>query len=65
MKGKTKYIFVDTAERFKLGDKFPSAGPRPNITGMRNNYWGEHALIIKAGIYIYNLTSDPELFNRF
>lgn len=26
-----------------------SAGPHPNITGMRNLYWGKEALIVKVG----------------
>ena len=33
-----------------------SAGPHPNITGMRNRYWGRMALIVKAGAYIYLIT---------
>ena len=33
-----------------------SAGPHPNITGMRNLYWGRMALIVKAGAYIYLIT---------
>lgn len=31
----------------------PSAGPRPNVTGMRNKYWGKDALLVRQGAYVY------------
>lgn len=34
-----------------------SAGPHPNVCGMRNIYWGKQALIVKAGAYIYLITN--------
>ena len=34
-----------------------STGPHPNICGVRNLYWGRKALIVKAGAYIYLITS--------
>lgn len=34
-----------------------SAGPHPNICGMRNLYWGRKSLIVKAGAYIYLITN--------
>ncbi len=33
----------------------PSAGPRPNITGMRAKFWGSKAIIVKQGQYAYKL----------
>ena len=35
-----------------------STGPNPNITGMRNLYWGRDALIVKCGAYIYYFGKD-------
>lgn len=35
-----------------------SAGPRPNITGMRNLYYGKDALLYKCGQYIYYMGKD-------
>lgn len=37
-----------------------SAGPYPNITGMRNLYWGKEALIVKVGAYIYLMTHKDD-----
>ena len=37
-----------------------SAGPYPNIAGMREKYWGKAALIVKAGIYIYLIANNDD-----
>lgn len=37
-----------------------STGPHPNICGVRNLYWGRKALIVKAGAYIYLITSHDD-----
>lgn len=38
-------------------DSYPSAGPNPNITGMRK-LWGQDSYIIKSGAYIYKVPYD-------
>lgn len=41
-----------------------SAGPYPNITGMRNKYWGKNAQIVRCGRFIYlvhDAVSVPQL----
>lgn len=42
-------------------DQCPSAGPYANLTGMRKLYWGENALVVKVGSYIYHV--GPALFS--
>lgn len=37
-----------------------STGPYPNLTGMRNIYWGRQALIVKAGAYIYLIANKDD-----
>lgn len=37
-----------------------SAGPRPNLCGMRRMYWGDKALIVKCGLYAYLITSHDD-----
>ena len=37
-----------------------SAGPQPKLTGMRNKYWGRAALVVKAGAYLYLITSRDD-----
>lgn len=37
-----------------------SAGPHPNLTGMRNLYWGREALVVRSGAYLYLITSKDD-----
>jgi len=36
-------------------DSFASAGPYPNVTGMKNKYWGKNAYCIRVGVYVYHV----------
>ena len=37
-----------------------SAGPHPNVCGMRNLYWGRASLIVKAGAYVYLISHTDD-----
>jgi hypothetical protein len=52
-KYRTKTAPIDHSNRF---DQFPSAGPYPNITGMKNLYWGIDAYCIRCGVYVYKVS---------
>ena len=56
-----KYVSIKDYNRLELY-RFPSAGPHPNIKGMRKFYWGDGAYIIKCGTYAYKV--DHETFCR-
>ena len=43
--------------------RFPSAGPRPSITGMKKLYWGEDAPCVRHGAYVYKV--DKETYDLF
>ena len=61
MKGRTITIRVkDRPKLEKVLDSMcqASAGPHPSIRGMRKLYWGNDALIVKYGAYIYYLGKD-------
>ena len=57
MKGNTRKNFI---EKWLEKNCQASAGPYPCISGMRNLYWGKEALIVKAGAYIYLMTTKDE-----
>ena len=57
----TKSVPRSRYEELNL-DRFPSAGPRPNITGMKKRHWGEGAYCIKCGQYVYHV--DRETWER-
>lgn len=53
-----KRVTQREAQNFALYlDRFPNAGPRPNVTGMRRIY-GPHAYLIKCGQYLYNVPRE-------
>ena len=57
-----KVIYVKKNEARQLNlEKFPNAGPNPNIAGMRKIY-GANAFLIKSGSYLYNV--DQNTYTR-
>lgn len=34
---------------------YACAGPYPNVTGMKNKYWGKNAYCIRVGVYVYHV----------
>lgn len=51
---KVIYVKKELYNKFRL-DRFPSAGPKANITGMRKHYWGYDGYIVQCGSYLYNI----------
>ncbi|KKN78464.1 hypothetical protein LCGC14_0349960 [marine sediment metagenome] len=51
-----KYLYLKTPDKVSGLSECPSAGPYPNISGMRKLYWGKDALIVKQGAYAYNVS---------
>ena len=54
---KTLYLKKDQASSLCL-EEFPNAGPRPSIVGMKKLYWGENALCIQSGTYVYKVNRE-------
>jgi len=50
------------AYRFK---DFPSFSIAGSIRGMKKIYYGEDALLVRCGQWIYNVSSNPDLYWRF
>ena len=54
-----RYPTVTVRKEFgSLLEKFPNAGPRCNVTGMKKLYWGENALCVRCGLYVYHVDAD-------
>ncbi|MBT2621244.1 hypothetical protein [Chryseobacterium sp. ISL-6] len=41
---------------------FPNFHKSGSITGMKKLYYGKDALLVRCGDYIYNVTSEPEIY---
>ena len=42
---------------------FPSFHRAGSIKGMKKHFYGEDALLVRSGSYIYNVTSDPDVYH--
>jgi hypothetical protein len=43
-------------------DRFPNFSASGSVTGMKNFYYGLDSLLVRHGAYIYNVTSEPEIY---
>lgn len=49
----------------ELHDKgFPNFSSTGSIIGMKQKYYGKNALLVKCDGYIYNVSSEPEIYNN-
>ncbi len=55
-----KTLYVKDGEKVKIHD-FPNFHRSGNITGMRKTY-GIDAKLVRCGNYIYNVSSQPEIY---
>lgn len=42
--------------------EFPNFHKTGSVSGMKKMYYGEDALLVKHGSYIYNVTSEPNIY---
>ncbi len=58
---KKRYLYVKDGERFNI-HKYPNFHKTGSIIGMKRKYYGKNALLVQCGDYIYNVTSNPEIY---
>lgn len=56
-----RYIEVSKRERLHLDD-YPSFHASGSISGMRKQFYGDEALLVRCGSCIYNVSRNPELY---
>lgn len=42
----------------------PNFDKRGSIIGMKRLYYGKDALLVRCGNYIYNVSSEPSIYNE-
>lgn len=57
-----KYISRRDYEKYNLED-FPNFSASGSITGMKKQYYGKSAKLVKCGSYIYNVSRRPEIYD--
>ena len=61
---RVKKISVELGEKLNI-DEFPNFDKNGSIKGMKELYYGKDALLVRCGNYIYNVTSEPKIYNDY
>jgi len=59
---RVKYMYKEDGERYNISD-YPNFHKSGCIKGMKKIY-GKDALLVRCGNYIYNVSSNPEIYNN-
>lgn len=62
-KMQTKKMTVEQGKRCNIS-RFPNFHRSGSIRGMKKLYYGKDALLVRCGQYIYNVTSEPAIYNQ-
>ena len=60
---RVKRMKVAEGRRLNIG-QFPNFHRSGSIKGMKKLYYGEDCLLVRCGNYIYNVTSEPSIYNQ-
>lgn len=58
-----KHMSVKDGERWNLSE-FPNSPVTGSARGMREQFYGNDALLVRCGDYIYNVSSEPEIYEN-
>ena len=58
---RVKKLSVEDGKIMHISD-YPNFHKSGSIAGMKKQYYGENALLVKCGNYIYNVTSNPGIY---
>lgn len=59
---KTKTLTPEEGKRVNIS-RFPNFHRSGSIAGMKKLYYGVNALLVRCGSYIYNVSSEPEIYH--
>ena len=59
----TKKMTVEEGKRCGIS-RFPNFHKSGSIRGIKKMYYGMDALLVRCGSYIYNVTSEPRIYNQ-
>lgn len=57
----TRYLSVEEGKQLQISD-FPNFCVTGSIEGMKKLYYGEDALLVVCGDFIYNVSSNPTIY---
>lgn len=54
---RVKYMCKAEKERFNLSD-YPNFGPNGSVAGMKKLVYGEKALLVRSGAFVYHVPQE-------
>ena len=58
---RTRRINKEQGKRYNIS-RFPNFHKSGSIIGMKRLYYGMNALLVRCGDYIYNVSSEPNIY---
>lgn len=58
---RVRYLPVAEGRRVNI-EAFPSFDKSGSVIGMKKKYYGEDALLVRCGSYIYNVSRRPNIY---
>lgn len=58
---RVKYLTKDIGKQVNI-HRFPNFSVTGSIYGMKKKYYGEDALLVRCGQWIYNVSSEPSIY---
>ena len=58
-----KRMTIEEGKRVGIS-RFPNFHKSGSIMGMKKRYWGMECLLVKCGQFIYNVSSEPSIYNQ-
>lgn len=58
---KVRYLPVSEGWQVNI-ESFPNFDKSGSILGMKKKYYGEDALLVRCGSYIYNVSRRPDIY---
>lgn len=59
---RVKTLLAEEGNRNNISD-YPNFHKSGSVIGMKKQYYGKDALLVRCGSYIYNVTSNPSIYN--
>ncbi len=56
-----KHLSKKDGDRLGISE-FPNFSATGNISGMKKQYYGKGALLVKCGSFIYHVSSEPDIY---
>lgn len=58
---RVRYLTVARGKAMGIS-AFPNFHKSGSVAGMKKQYYGENALLVRCGRYIYNVTTKPDIY---